>query len=96
METQKTKLSLLNQFCKTDVCVVRCCKLNNTRICDEHLFGQVSTPTGRYHFVAQFCTHEDGLAYILGMPSIDDVMSYNLLTTFVYKKPKAGVVAVHL
>ena len=29
---------------KTDV---SCCKLNNTRDCDEHLFGQVSTPTAR-------------------------------------------------
>ena len=26
--------------------VVCCCKLNNARVCDEHLFGQVSTPTG--------------------------------------------------
>ena len=31
--------------------------------------------------VAQMCTREDGLAYILGAPSIDDAMSYNLLTT---------------
>ena len=31
--------------------------------------------------VAQLCTREDGLAYILGAPSIDDIMSYNLLTT---------------
>ena len=31
--------------------------------------------------VAQKCTHEDGLAYISGVPSIDDVMSHNLLTT---------------
>ena len=28
--------------------VVCCCKLNNTQDCDEHLFGQVSTCTGRY------------------------------------------------
>ena len=27
------------------------------------------------------CTREDALAYILGAPFIDDVMSYNLLTT---------------
>ena len=32
----------------------------------------------------QMCTHEDGLAYISGAPSIDDVMSYNLLTTLVF------------
>ena len=25
---------------------VSCCKLNNTRVCDEHLLGQVSTWTG--------------------------------------------------
>ena len=31
--------------------------------------------------VAQMCTHEDALAYILGAPFIDDIMSYNLLTT---------------
>ena len=30
---------------------------------------------------APMCTSEDGLAYILGAPFIDDVMSYNLLTT---------------
>ena len=27
--------------------VVCCCKLNNTWVCDEHFFGQVSTCTGR-------------------------------------------------
>ena len=27
------------------------------------------------------CTGEDMLPYILGVPSIDDLMSYNLLTT---------------
>ena len=27
------------------------------------------------------CTREDGLAYISGVPSIDDIMSYNSLTT---------------
>ena len=31
--------------------------------------------------VAQFCTSKDRLAHILGAPFIDDVMSYNLLTT---------------
>ena len=30
---------------------------------------------------AQMCTHEDGLAYNTGAPSIDDVMSYSSLTT---------------
>ena len=32
---------------------------------------------------APMCTCEDVLAYISGAPSIDDVMSYNLLTTLV-------------
>ena len=31
--------------------------------------------------VAQFCTGKDMLAHMSGMPSIDDVMSYNSLTT---------------
>ena len=30
--------------------------------------------------ISQMCTREDGLAYISGAPSIDDVMSYNSLT----------------
>ena len=34
------------------------------------------------YFVAQLYTHEDGLSYISGAPFIDDVMSYNLLTTY--------------
>ena len=34
--------------------------------------------------VAQMITSEDVLAYILGMPSIDNAMSYNLLTLFVH------------
>ena len=58
-------------------CVICCCKLNNTQDWDEHLFRKVST---RY-CVAHMCTCEDGLAYISGAPSMDDVMSYNLLTT---------------
>ena len=33
------------------------------------------------YFVAQLCTREDGLAYISGVPPIDDVMSYDSLTT---------------
>ena len=31
--------------------------------------------------IAQLSTHEDWLTYILGAPSIDDVMSYNSFTT---------------
>ena len=64
--------------------VVCCRKLNNKRDCDAHLFGQVSTCTGRYqlhcrYFAAQMCT-EDTLAHNL------DVMSYNSLTTQLYTK----------
>ena len=33
--------------------------------------------------VAQLYTREDGLAYILGAPFIDDFVSYDLLTTIV-------------
>ena len=31
--------------------------------------------------VAQICTHEDALAHNFGAPCIDDIMSYNSLTT---------------
>ena len=31
--------------------------------------------------IAQMCTHEDLLAHYLGMQYLDDVMSYNFLTT---------------
>ena len=37
------------------------------------------------YLIAQLCTREDGFAYILGAPSIDDIMSYNSLTTFCCK-----------
>ena len=33
------------------------------------------------YFIAQMCTHEDTLAHNLGALYIDDVMSYNSLTT---------------
>ena len=36
--------------------------------------------------IAKLCAREDTLAYILGAPSIDDVMSYNSLTTRVKSK----------
>ena len=35
--------------------VVCCCKLNNIRICDEHLSGQDSTHTGLYQLPAFRC-----------------------------------------
>ena len=31
--------------------------------------------------IAEMCTREDALAFILGAPSIDDVLSYNLHTS---------------
>ena len=38
--------------------------------------------------VAQLCTREDTLGHILGAPYIDDVMSYDSLTTlFCSNKP---------
>ena len=40
-----------------DSVVVCCCKLNNTRDCDEHLFGQVSTHTGRYQLPIFRCSN---------------------------------------
>ena len=40
------------------------------------------------HFVAQMGTSEETLAHSLGMPNIDDVMSYNSLTTIFYQHPK--------
>ena len=33
------------------------------------------------YLFAQMCTHRDTLAHILGAPFLDDVMSYNSLTT---------------
>ena len=36
--------------------VVCCCKLDNTRDCDEHLFRQVSTCTGCYQLPIFHCT----------------------------------------
>ena len=35
--------------------------------------------------IAQFCTCKDTLAYISGAPPIDDVISYNSLTTIILK-----------
>ena len=37
--------------------VVCCCKLNNTRVCDEHLFRQVSTCTGHNQLPIFHCTN---------------------------------------
>ena len=59
-------------------------KLNNTQVCDECLFGQVSTCTSFYQLPILHCkmrTRVDMLAHYLGTPSLDDVMSHNGLTT---------------
>ena len=34
-----------------------------------------------FYSIAYYCTGKDMLAHILGAPSIDDIMSYNSLTT---------------
>ena len=52
--------------------------LNTGRVSDEHLFGQV---INCQYSLAQMCTREDTLAWCLGAPSMDDVMSHNELTT---------------
>ena len=44
-------------------------------------FTQVQVVINCQNSVAQMCTREDVLAYILGAPSFDVVMSYNSLTT---------------
>ena len=59
--------------------VVCCCKLNNTCVCDEHFFRQVSTRTGRYQLPIFCCTN----VHNLGVLYFYDVMSYNSLTTSV-------------
>ena len=53
----------------------------------RYLFGQVSTLTGHYQlpiFGCTECTHEDAPAHNLGMMCINDVMSYNSLTSQKY------------
>ena len=61
--------------------------LNNTQICDKHLFGQVSTHVqvviNCWYSDAQICTREDTLAHYLGMANIDNVMRYDTQITTV-------------
>ena len=48
MNHQENSLSNHGEiFMDSSYFVVCCCKLSNTRVSDEHLFRQVSTPTGR-------------------------------------------------
>ena len=67
--TSKAKVSLpcLKPF------VVCCCKLNNTRVCDEHLFGHVQVVIICRYFFSKMCTCKDTLAHYLGAPFINDV-----------------------
>ena len=44
-------------------------------------FAHVQVVINSRYSVAQMCTCEDALAYILGTPSIGDIMSYISLTT---------------
>ena len=46
-----------------------------------HKLAHIQVVINCLHFVAPFCTGEDTLAYISGVPTIDDVMSYNSLRT---------------
>ena len=64
----------------SDVC---CCRLNNTSVCDEHLFRQVSTCLGHDQlpiFHCTKCTWEDILASYFKCIVLNDVMSQNELT----------------
>ena len=58
--SQDGSLSMLIHFSRfqsfPEVSVICCCKLNKTRDCDEHLFGQVNTCTGRYQLPIFRCT----------------------------------------
>ena len=40
-----------------------CCRLNNTQVCDEHLFGQVSTRTGHNQLPIFCCTPCTGILW---------------------------------
>ena len=67
--------------------VVCCCKLNNTRVCDEHYsdkLAHIQVVINCRYSISQMCTREDMLAQYLGAPHLDDVMSHNELTTNVH------------
>ena len=78
-----TRLGLV-YYLNVYYCVVCCCKLNNTRVCDDHLFGQVSTFTSRNQLPKFCCTsvhlgrHTHLLIYACRLRW---VMSQNKLTT---------------
>ena len=62
-----------------------CCRLNNTQVCDEHLFVQVCTCTGRNHLPIFHCTnvHTRRHTRLFKWTILDDVTSQNELTTLV-------------
>ena len=47
-EQQRLNETSNNRFDFAQIIVECCCELNNTRDCDEHVFGQVSTLIGHY------------------------------------------------
>ena len=57
--TRKITHTSLSSWWANYSSVLCCCKLNNIRFCDEHLFGQVSTHTQVFincqYFIAQMC-----------------------------------------
>ena len=66
-------------------------KKNNTRVCDEYLFGQVSTCTCHYQlqiFRCTMCTLEDTHARLFSGAILDDVMSQNEPTTKLLRRSK--------
>ena len=82
MLNEKLSVTFLRIFGVTTV--VCCCMLNNTRVCDEYLFGQVRTCIGGYQLPIFRCTNVQPRRYSphsLGMPSLDVVMSHSELTT---------------
>ena len=82
MRGTNIKCAIFNQQCK-DI-VVCCCKLNKTRVCDEHLFGHVSTCTGRYQMPIFCCTNVHPQRYtcpLFRRAVFINVMSQNELTT---------------
>ena len=73
-DTKKTLAQVLDLKMTFVVC---CCKLKNTRVCDEHLFRQVSTQTGLNQLAILHLRRRK-----FKCPTLDDVMSQNELTTY--------------
>ena len=65
----------------TERSVVCCCKLNvTTQVCDEHLFGQVSTHTGRSQLPILHCTNESEWAHNIEYQTIHHLDNYPLFS----------------